>query len=187
MVRPCHRAARQQQNQRIDQRQIKGVDRIDHRLDIFCSDIGVHRIHGVLEKAPEPCRKEHDFGHDEQDKPVAQPDHHHRRMVARMRFDDHILPPLEHHIQHTRQPIRNSQGPLPCIQSTAPNSMTKAETEATKARWMGATRDSRGSLLVPFLCSLRLLGSMHEFSLSWRVPARCNRPEYRWGGKCRTG
>ena len=35
MVGPCHGTARQQQHQRVDQRQVKGVNRVDFGLDVL--------------------------------------------------------------------------------------------------------------------------------------------------------
>ena len=103
MVRPCHGAARQQQDQRVDQRQVEGVHRVEDRRHVFRAHIFVHRVEGLFEEGPEPGDKEHHLGHDEQDEAIAQADAHDRSMIADVAFCDDVLPPGEHHVKHAHK------------------------------------------------------------------------------------
>ena len=108
VVRPCRSRTGAQQDQRVDQRQmprIKGLD-TSRRPDTIYSradPIGVHRVHGVLEEAPEPSRKEHDFGHDEQDEAIAKAKAHNRGVIANAAFGHNFRPPGIHDVKNDRQ------------------------------------------------------------------------------------
>jgi len=107
MVGPGRGATRQQQDQRVDQRQVPGVEGLDALGRPDAIDQRAHRPHRVkrvLEEGPEPGREEHDFRHDEHDEAIAQADADDRGMVAGLAFMHHVCPPAEHDIQHAHQP-----------------------------------------------------------------------------------
>ena len=110
MVRPCHGTARQQQDQRIDQRQVEGVNLIDHRRHVGRADIFVHRVERVFEKAPEPRREKHDFGHYEQDEAIAQADLHHFGVVPDLAFFHHFGPPRKHGVERAHKADQKDEG-----------------------------------------------------------------------------
>ena len=99
VVRPSHRRARQKQHQRVDQRQVPDIHLIETWLHILRPDIFIHRVNRVFKERPEPCDKEHGFGHDEHDKAIAQADPHNGGVIALVAFRDHIRPPAEHHVK----------------------------------------------------------------------------------------
>ena len=54
----------------------------------------------MFEEHPEPSGKEHDFGHDEHDKAIAQTDTNNRCVVAYMGFSDDVSPPCVHSVEN---------------------------------------------------------------------------------------
>ena len=90
MVRPGHRGARGQQQQRVEQRQVEGIEQFDagRRPDAAGGgDAGdlldVVEAEEAVEIGPEPGDEEHHFGGDEQHHAVAVMHLHHRGVVAR--------------------------------------------------------------------------------------------------------
>jgi len=107
VVGPGDGRARQQQDQRVDQRQVPGVEGFDPHRRPDAVDRGRafrHRIHRVLEEAPEPREEEHHLRHDEEDEAVAQADAHHRRVISGLGFVHHVGPPGEHDVEREQQP-----------------------------------------------------------------------------------
>ena len=103
VVRPSRRTARAQQDQRVDQRQVprvKGGDAFWRPNPILQRRQRPHGIKRVLEEGPEPSGKEHHFGHDEQDKAIAQADANHWRVIAGLALMHHFGPPREHGVKH---------------------------------------------------------------------------------------
>ena len=107
-MRPGHRGARGQQQQRIQQRQMPGIEGLDAlgRPDAAEQRVagGVHGIAGEqrrIEEGPEPGDEEHHLGGDEQDHAVAVADLHHAGVVALvLRLADHVRPPARHGVEH---------------------------------------------------------------------------------------
>ena len=108
VMRPGHRGARGQQQQRIQQRQMPGIEGLDAlgRPDAAEQRVagGVNGVAGEqrgVEEGPEPGDEEHHLGGDEQDHAVAMADLHHAGVVALvLRFADHVGPPARHGVEH---------------------------------------------------------------------------------------
>ena len=108
VMRPGHRGARGQQQQRIQQRQMPGIEGLDAlgRPDAAEQRVagGVNGIAGEqrrVEEGPEPGDEEHHLGGDEQDHAVAVADLHHAGVIALvLRLADHIRPPARHGVEH---------------------------------------------------------------------------------------
>ena len=97
MVRPGHRGARQQQDQRVEERELERVERMDALGRPHAAD----REQARGEEGPEEGREEHHLGGDEQGHAVAQPELHDRRVEAlEGRLADHVAPPHRHRRQH---------------------------------------------------------------------------------------
>ena len=111
---PCCGAAGQQQDQRVDERQVPRIEHFDpcrRPGAVDCRALRTHRIKRVLEEAPEPGGKEHHFGNDEQDEAIPQADHHDRRVIPGVAFDHDIRPPSIHDIQNADQAGQEDPGP----------------------------------------------------------------------------
>ena len=107
MVRPGDRGPRGQQDQRIEQRQVPGVEQLDtggRPGRTKGGDAGILLVRFLVEEAveigPEPGDEEHHFGGDEQDHTVAVMHHHHRGMVTGLAFLDDVAPPRIHGVEH---------------------------------------------------------------------------------------
>ena len=108
VMRPGHRGARGQQDQRVEQRQVPGVEGLDALRRPDAAEQGfARRVHGIggeqrcVEIGPEPGDEEHHFGGDEQDHAVAVADLHHAGVVALvLGFADHIGPPAGEGVEH---------------------------------------------------------------------------------------
>ena len=148
VVRPGDGGARGQQDQRVDQRQVPGIEDLDalgrpdaaggsdaRGLDGFAGE------QAGIEEGPEPGDEEHHLGGDEHQHAVAQMEADDRRVIALVGFLDDIAPPHEHGVEHADEAEdRSMAGVLPCIQTTAPMAMMKAETEPTNGHGLGSTR-----------------------------------------------
>ncbi len=114
MVSPGHRRARQQQDDRVQQRQAPRAQQLDALGRPGRPGSG--RVHPVadfrdrgarfgekrhLEEHPEEGGEEHHFRSDEQDHAVAQADRNDRGVIALAAFLDHVRPPAEHGIKDT--------------------------------------------------------------------------------------
>ena len=62
--------------------------------------IFAHRVNAVFEESPEPSSKKHHFGHDEEDKAIAQTNTNDWRVIANVAFGYDVGPPAEHDIKH---------------------------------------------------------------------------------------
>ncbi len=110
MVRPGHGGAGGQQDQRVQQRQMPGIEGLDilrrpHAADEFGAQelVRVGREQGGVEIGPEPGDEEHHLGGDEQDHPVAVGNLHHAGVIAGLRFADHVAPPADHRVDHAER------------------------------------------------------------------------------------
>mmetsp|Transcript_22350 Transcript_22350/g.28685 ORF Transcript_22350/g.28685 Transcript_22350/m.28685 type:complete len:230 (+) Transcript_22350:155-844(+) len=108
VVRPRRRTTGAQQDQSVDQRQVPRIKRLDanrrpRAVHGWAIATWVHWVHAVLEEGPEPSGKEHNFGHDEQDKAVTQADLHYRSVVAHIAFRNNVGPPAKHDVQDRHQ------------------------------------------------------------------------------------
>jgi hypothetical protein len=116
---PHERAARADQNHRVDDGQPPGVD--DHRAlrrPDAAEELGAHILHGVhregggVEEGPEPGDEEHHLGEDEERHAPAQAVLHRARVEARpMRLVDHVAPPDEHRRKHGREANEECDAP----------------------------------------------------------------------------
>ncbi len=119
VVRPGHRGARQEQNDGVEQRKAERIDDFQSLGRPLPGDIGdrfgqagnliVHHLHRggeqrKIKKRPEPAQEEHNFRGDEQNHAVTHVELNHRRVIARMRFTNHVAPPEKHRREHARQP-----------------------------------------------------------------------------------
>jgi len=107
MVRPGDRRARQEQGDRIEQRQVQRIEHVDaDRRPLPTKDFRPQWLNGFagkqagVEERPEPGGEEHHFGGDEHDHAVAQMQRHDPRMGALAAFLDGIRPPGEHHVEN---------------------------------------------------------------------------------------
>ena len=103
VVRPGHRAARQQQDHGVQEGQAEGVEgqHALRRPDRGRGAGDMLRVEREVEIGPEEGDEEHDLGGDEQRHAVAQADPHHRGVQAgRPRLDEDVAPPEEHGRQH---------------------------------------------------------------------------------------
>ena len=78
MVRPGHRTARKQQDQRIDQRQIKRIK----CLNTLWRPYATYGKKRTVKEGPEEGDKEHYLGCDEQHHPVAHANLHNRCVIC---------------------------------------------------------------------------------------------------------
>ncbi len=100
MVRPGHRTARQQQDQRIDQRQIKRIK----CLNTLWRPYATYGKKRTIKEGPEEGDKEHHLGCDEQHHPVAHANLHNRCVMPLIfGLTDDVAPPHEHGHQHQCQ------------------------------------------------------------------------------------
>ena len=60
----------------------------------------------MFKEGPEPREEEHDFGHNEENEPVAQADQNNGRVISRLVLSDGLRPPTKGRIEH-----RNEAGP----------------------------------------------------------------------------
>ncbi len=109
VVSPSRSRTRAQQDQGIDQRQVPWVKGFDtdwgpNAINRRAQPVGMHRVHRVLEEAPEPRKEEHDFRHDEQDEAVAQANQDNRCVIANLVFRDGFRPPTKHDVQNANKP-----------------------------------------------------------------------------------
>ena len=125
MVRPGDRGAGGEQDHRVDQREVPGIQGLDALgrpdgpggADFVDGGMGAGPVEqGHLEEDPEPGHEEHHFGGDEQDHAVAQADGHHRRMVADLGFLDHVRPPAEHGVEDAEE-AQHQHHPVPLRQT----------------------------------------------------------------------
>ena len=110
MVRPGHRRARGQEDQRIEERQVPGIEGLDPlRRPDAADDLGAGELvrlvgeQGDVEIGPEPRDEEHHLGGDEQDHAVAMVHLHDGRVVAMLGFLDDVPPPHQHGVEHADQ------------------------------------------------------------------------------------
>ena len=107
MVRPSRGHSGAQQDQGVDQRQmpwIKGLDPCGGPDTVNRGAIRTHWVHRVFKEGPEPSGKEHDLGHDEQDKAISQADLHNGRVIhTAIALGGDFGPPTVHHVQHQNQ------------------------------------------------------------------------------------
>src|SRR6266516_2788197 len=104
MMRPGHRGAGGEQDQRVEQRQVPGIERLDPlRRPRPAPELGAHHVVDIgreqrgVEIGPEPRDEEHHLGSDEQDHAVAVRELHHARMVPLvLGFADDVAPPADH-------------------------------------------------------------------------------------------
>ena len=102
VMRPGDRGARQQQDHRVEQRQMERIEGVDgggrpHRLAVALQ-VGEQ---GEVEERPEEADEEHHLGGDEEQHAVAQAEPHDGRVQAgRAALADHVAPPEEHRAEH---------------------------------------------------------------------------------------
>ena len=114
VVRPGDGGARAEQDQRVEQRELERI----HHLDALGREQPLDRRQRgreqrEIEEGPEPADEEHHFRGDEQDHAVAQVKLHDGRVIAGMRFLDHVAPPEEHrreHAEHAQEEDRAAMG-----------------------------------------------------------------------------
>ena len=108
VMRPGDGGAGGQQQQRVQQWQMPGIEGLDALWGPDAAEQrlpgGMNRIGGKqrrVEEGPEPGDKEHHFGGDEQDHAIAMADLHHAGVIALvLRLADHIRPPARHGVEH---------------------------------------------------------------------------------------
>ena len=113
VVRPGHRGAREQQDQRVHERQVERRDDV-HALGRpdAAGGLGAHRhlrragIERGIEERPEEGGEEQHLRGDEQDHAVAQAELDHRGVVL-ARFDDDVAPPPVHHGEDDQEARRD--------------------------------------------------------------------------------
>ena len=112
-MRPGHRGAREQQDQRVHERQVERRDDMDAlgRPDAAIG-LGAQRhfrrvgIERGIEERPEEGGEEQHLGGDEQDHAVAQAKLDHRGVVL-ARLDDDVAPPPEHDREDNQEAWRH--------------------------------------------------------------------------------
>ena len=117
VVRPGHGRAGGQQDQRVEQRQVPRIERLDAlRRPHAAEQLGARDVHGVgreqrgREIGPEPGDEEHHLGGDEQDHAVAVRDLHHAGVVALvLGLVDDVAPPGDHGVEHADRADREHQ------------------------------------------------------------------------------
>ena len=108
VVRPGHRGARGQQDQRVEERQVPRIEGFDalRRPDAARNrkTADIMRFAGEqrgVEVGPEPGDEEHHLGGDEQDHAVAVRDLHHAGVEAAvLGLLDDVHPPAQHRVEH---------------------------------------------------------------------------------------
>ncbi len=111
VVRPGHRGAGGEQNERVQERQVPGIERAlearvrrRHRRPVPAEQLVAVVIRVLagqerrIEIGPEPGDEEHHLRGDEQDHPVAQMQLHDPGVIAGLRLDDDVPPPGDHHV-----------------------------------------------------------------------------------------
>jgi hypothetical protein len=110
VVGPGHGGARGQQDQRVQERQVPGIERLDalgrpHAAGEL-EALGLDRVGGVeggLEIGPEPRHEEHHLGGDEHDHAVAVMELDDAGVVAGIGLVGDVLPPREHGVEHAER------------------------------------------------------------------------------------
>ena len=111
MMRPGHRGARQQQDQRVEKRELERIERVNPLRRPDAAD----RKQARREERPEECREEHHLGGDEQRHAVAQTELHDRGVEAlEGRLADHVAPPDRHGAEDADQ-SDDQQGPAMAV------------------------------------------------------------------------
>ena len=111
VMRPGHRCARGQQDERVEQRQVPRVeDFCSLRRPMAAREFDARILMGFIgeqagvEIGPEPGHEEHHFRSDEQDHAVAMADLHDARVVALMfGFLDDVRPPGGHDVKNAEE------------------------------------------------------------------------------------
>ena len=110
VMRPGDRGARGQQDQRVEQRQMEGVEHFRAlRRPVTAGELDARRLNGLVreqagvEERPEPRDEKHDLGRDEQDHAVTVADLHDARVVALLGFLDDVGPPGGHDIENAEE------------------------------------------------------------------------------------
>ena len=107
VVRPGDGGARGEQDERVEEREVPGVEDLDAlRRPVAAGEgeagdlIGVAGEEARVEEGPEPRDEEHHLRGDEEDHAVAEAELHDRRVVALLRLLDDVAPPDEHGVEH---------------------------------------------------------------------------------------
>ena len=110
MMRPGHGGAGGQQDQRVEQRQMPGIEGLDVlRRPDAADEFGAQDLLRVVRKqrdveiGPEPGDEEHHLGGDEQDHAVAVVNLHDAGVIAGLRLADHVAPPADHRVEHAER------------------------------------------------------------------------------------
>ena len=106
-MRPGHRRPGGQEDERVEERQVPGVEGLDAlRRPVPAGELGagkldrVVRVERGVEEGPEPGDEEHHLRGDEEDHAVAVADLHDAGVVALVaRLADHAPPPVQHGVE----------------------------------------------------------------------------------------
>ncbi len=164
VVRPRHRGARGEQDQRVDERQAPGVEGAVevgaglgrpvaagegvalHHADHLLGGLGGAVGHGDLQRVdrageqrgvevgPEPGDEEHHLRGDEQDHAVAQVELHDGRVVAAVRLLDHVAPPHEHDEQDAEEADREQRRPAQAEQAAVAEQRLHPDDQADRGQ-----------------------------------------------------
>ena len=107
VVRPGHGGARGQQDQRVEEGKVPGVEHLDSlRRPVSAGERGARHLMNLVrkqrgvEEGPEPRDEEHHLRGDEHHHAVAVMELHDLRVVAAVRLPDDVGPPGSHDVQH---------------------------------------------------------------------------------------
>src|SRR5215213_8212598 len=164
MMSPCDGRAGGEQDERVEQRQMIGVENLDAlRRPLTAGDREagcLDRFIGIearIEEGPEPGHEEHHFRGDEQNHPIAEMKLDDTGVIAAMGLEYDIAPPHEHRVEHAE----NAEQHDPGLRSMHPHDRAHCQDEGG-----GRADDRPGAWLNEMIIVLFGVAVGHGFSFS---------------------